>query len=57
MRDLLGAGTIVQFADDPALIAGAELHFPHMILRRSWKNSLRDIDEELKRDGRPQGRA
>jgi ATP synthase F0 subunit b len=57
LQDLLGPGTIVQFADDAALIAGAELHFPHTILRHSWRDSLREIEEELKRDGRPQGLA
>ncbi len=57
LQELLGPGTVVQFADDPALIAGAELHFPHTILRHSWRDSLREIEEELKRDGRPQGLA
>jgi ATP synthase F0 subunit b len=58
LEGLLGPGTIVQFDDDPALIAGAELHFPHTILRHSWRDSLREIEVELlKRDGRPQGLA
>jgi alternate F1F0 ATPase F0 subunit B len=57
LQELLGPGTSVQFANDPALIAGAELHFPHTILRHSWRDSLREIEQELKRDGRPQGLA
>ena len=30
-----------------ALIAGAELHFPHTILRHSWRDSLAEIEAEL----------
>jgi len=55
LRALLGADTDVQFADDPALLAGAELHFPHTVLRHSWRDSLREIEADLKRDGRPAG--
>jgi F-type H+-transporting ATPase subunit b len=56
LRALLGAAdTDVQFADDPALLAGAELHFPHTVLRHSWRESLREIEEDLRRDGRPAG--
>jgi F-type H+-transporting ATPase subunit b len=55
LRALLGADTDIQFADDPALLAGAELHFPHTILRHSWRDSLREIEADVKRDGRPAG--
>jgi hypothetical protein len=57
LRELLGADSDVRFADDPALVAGAELHFPHTVLHQSWRDSLREIEEELRRDGRPPGRA
>jgi F-type H+-transporting ATPase subunit b len=57
LRELLGADTSVQFGQDPALLAGAELHFPHTVLHHSWRDSLNEIEEELKRDGRPAGLA
>ena len=57
LRELLVRDTGVQFADDPALLAGAELHFPHTVLHHSWRDSLREIEEDLKRDGRPPGLA
>ncbi len=57
LQALLGADTTVAFAEDPALIAGAELHFPHTILRYSWRDSLAEIEAELKRHGGPEGRA
>jgi F-type H+-transporting ATPase subunit b len=57
LRGLVGAGIDVQFADDPTLLVGAELHFPHTVLHHSWQDSLREIEEDLKRDGRPAGLA
>jgi F-type H+-transporting ATPase subunit b len=55
LRALVGAGIDVRFAHDPALLAGAELRFPHTVLHHSWRDSLREIEEDLKRDGRPAG--
>jgi ATP synthase F0 subunit b len=57
LRGLVGAGIDVHFADDPTLLAGAELHFPHTVLHHSWRDSLREIEEDVKRDGRPAGLA
>jgi len=57
LRALVGAGTEVRFAADPTLLAGAEVHFPHTVLHHSWRDSLREIEEELKRDGGPAGHA
>jgi F-type H+-transporting ATPase subunit b len=57
LSTLLGADTKIQFADDPTLLAGAELHFPHTVLHHSWRDSLHAIEEDLKRDGRPAGLA
>jgi len=54
---LLGAEPTMQFAEDPALIAGAELHFPHTVLSHSWRNSLADIEAELRHHGGPEGHA
>jgi alternate F1F0 ATPase F0 subunit B len=57
LQTLLGTETTVQFADDAALIAGAELHFPHTILRHSWRDSLAEIEAGLRHHGGPEGRA
>jgi F-type H+-transporting ATPase subunit b len=57
LRELLGTDTNIQFADDPTLLAGTELHFPHTVLHHSWRDSLREIEEGLKRNGRPPGLA
>jgi F-type H+-transporting ATPase subunit b len=57
LRAALGADTVVEFAQDAALIAGAELHFPHTILRHSWQHSLEEIAAELRHDGGTAGRA
>jgi len=53
LREVLGGATAVEFSHDPALLAGAELHFPHSILRGSWRDSLVRITAELKSDGKP----
>jgi F-type H+-transporting ATPase subunit b len=50
---LMGADTHVQFAEDPTLLAGTELRFRHTVLHHSWRDSLHEIEEDLKRDGRP----
>jgi F-type H+-transporting ATPase subunit b len=57
LQELLRRQIDVEFACDPALIAGVELHFPHTVLYHSWRDSLREIEEELKRDGGPAGHA
>jgi F-type H+-transporting ATPase subunit b len=57
LRDLLGADAPMRFDVDPALLAGVELHFPNAILRHSWRDSLREIEEQLKHDGPATGTA
>ncbi|HYH18966.1 MAG TPA: hypothetical protein VD995_10150 [Azospirillum sp.] len=46
----LGRPVTVEFAEDPGLIAGVELHFPHTVLRHSWKQALAAAMEELTHD-------
>ncbi|HEY0837287.1 MAG TPA: F0F1 ATP synthase subunit alpha, partial [Azospirillum sp.] len=46
----LGRPVAVEFAEDAGLIAGVELHFPHTVLRHSWKQALAEAMEELTRD-------
>ena len=45
-----GDGVAVAFDVDPALIAGAELHFPDAILRFSWQSAARG---DARRDREP----
>lgn len=44
---LLGGDVAVTFADDPALLAGVELHFSHTVVRDSWRDLLGRIGLEL----------
>ena len=50
----LGRPLALTLDQDPGLIAGVELHFPHSVLRRSWKQALAEATEELTRDDHPQ---
>ncbi|MCW5745082.1 MAG: hypothetical protein KIT36_02640 [Alphaproteobacteria bacterium] len=43
----LGDGLDIEFDTDPALVAGAELHFPHAILRFSWRSALDAMRTEI----------
>lgn len=46
----LGRPVALAVTEDPGLIAGVELHFPHTVLRHSWKQALAEAMEELTRD-------
>lgn len=47
---VLGVEPGVEFGEDPALIAGAEIHLPHAIVRQSWRDQLARIRRELDAD-------
>ncbi|MFZ0887051.1 MAG: hypothetical protein WA005_01235 [Candidatus Binataceae bacterium] len=49
----LGADFGIKFNDDPALIAGTVITFPHAILRFNWRDSLTTALKELHTDGQP----
>jgi len=58
---LLGRPVDVDFADDEALLAGAELHFQHTVLRHSWREHLGAasrgmVDDAAGDAGRPESR-
>ena len=36
----LGHAVVLDAADDAALIAGLELHFPHVVIRHNWRDAL-----------------
>ena len=43
----LGDGIAIAFDVDPALVAGAELHFPNAVLRFSWRDALSAMRTEI----------
>jgi F-type H+-transporting ATPase subunit b len=47
----LGDHIEVKFETDPALIAGADLHFPSAILRFSWQSALARMRAEIESHG------
>lgn len=51
LADRLGGAPRIDFATDDRLIAGAELHFPHAVLRLSWRDVLDRARTELGRHG------
>lgn len=57
LRELLRPDLEIEFADDVALIAGIELHFPHTILRDTWRDALAQAREKLHEDESAQRRA
>ena len=50
LRRALGDGVEATFDIDPALVAGAELHFPTTVLRFSWQSALADMRAEVNAD-------
>jgi F-type H+-transporting ATPase subunit b len=50
LHNTLCHGTAIEFAVDPTLVAGAELHFPNAVLRFSWKNALAAMRTEIESD-------
>ena len=50
LSEALGAPVAPEFRVDPALIAGVELRFPSLVLRRAWSEDLKRIQAELIHD-------
>ena len=50
LRRSLGDGIAVEFIVDPALVAGAELHFPNAVLRFSCRSALEAMRERIEAD-------
>lgn len=48
-----GAEPRIEFKTDPALIAGLELHGPHLLISNSWRADLHEISTDLDHDSRP----
>lgn len=49
LANTFGGGVALTFETDPALIAGAELHFPTAVLQLSWRNALKDLKAGMTR--------
>ena len=43
LASTFGGDVALTFETDPALIAGAELHFPTAVLQLSWRNALKEL--------------
>lgn len=46
----LGQDAKADFATDPAILGGAELHFAHAVLRFTWADQLQKASELLRKD-------
>ena len=51
--EAFGAHPQITFKADPALIAGLELHGPHLVVSNSWRADLTRILADLTHDKRP----
>jgi F-type H+-transporting ATPase subunit b len=51
--DAFGAHPLIVFKANPAIIAGLELHGPHLIVKNSWHADLTQILADLTHDNRP----
>src|SRR6185312_4506540 len=47
LRRILGDALEVTFAEDPTLVAGAEIHLPTAVVRQSWREQLALAQKEL----------
>jgi F-type H+-transporting ATPase subunit b len=50
LHNTLRHRTAIEFAVDPTLVAGAELHFPNAVLSFSWRSALAAIRAEIDAD-------
>jgi len=53
LHKALGDDVMATFDVDPALVAGAELHFPTAVLRFSWQSAVADMRAEINADDNP----
>jgi F-type H+-transporting ATPase subunit b len=51
LERVLGDHLALDFAVNPALVAGVELHFPNAVLRFSWESALAAMRAEIEADG------
>lgn len=51
LEQAIGRDVVIDFAADPALLAGVELHFPTAILRLSWRDEIASLRSEIENHG------
>lgn len=51
LNRLFKAEPVIEFEVNPALIAGVELHFPHAVLRFSWRSLMESMQNEIEDHG------
>jgi F-type H+-transporting ATPase subunit b len=51
LQRALGDRTAIDFAVEPRLVAGAELHFPTTVVRFSWQGARAAMRTEIEADG------
>jgi F-type H+-transporting ATPase subunit b len=51
LKQALGDRIAIDFAVDPKLVAGAELHFPTAVVRFSWQGALSAMRTEIEANG------
>ena len=51
LQRALGDRTAIDFAVEPKLVAGVELHFPNAVVRFSWQSALAAMRAEIEADG------
>jgi F-type H+-transporting ATPase subunit b len=52
IREAVGGHPRIEFTSDPTLIAGLELHGPHLVVSNSWRADLTKILTEIGHDNR-----
>jgi F-type H+-transporting ATPase subunit b len=50
LQRTLGGSIAIEFAVDPQLVAGADLHFPNAVLHLCWQNALTAMRAEIEAD-------
>ncbi len=48
LRQAVGERLAIGFAEDPALLAGAEIHLPTTVVRNSWREQVAQLQRALK---------
>lgn len=48
LHQALGGEVTIAFAEEPELLAGAEIHLPAAVVRHSWRDQLSQVQRELK---------
>lgn len=53
LRDILGVEVTLRFEADADILGGAELRFPHGVLKLTWADQLTEAEGLMRKNGRP----